>query len=434
MLQRRTDLPTASNTRTGIHRPHRRPNAPWTPRRRALRLAALLAAASLLIVTGCSTTNPLAPSEPVTLLVDPTGAGDHVTIQAALNEAVSGDTVLVVPGTYAGPSNRDLDFGGEDIVLAATSGRDSVVIDCEGEGRGFHLHRGESRAAVIDGFVVVNGQAERGGGAFFDGTSPTVRNCRFENNSAGLEGGGVHCRRGSPALEGVAFHSNQSLTGTGGGFFCRAGSPTLTDVDFTENTAGSGGGASFILADGTLMEVRFIGNEAGTVGGGIYCGSSSPTIDEVTFLSNRSFVGGAVGLSGSSSTITHATLVNNEATTGAGFYCSNGTLVTIRTSIIALNLGSGIYCTGGSGDDTQQSCLYANLEPDRPAGGRQDNIYLDPLFCDLGGGDLTLCENSPCLPAGNQWGLRIGDRGQGCGECQSSLRSSPWGVLGALHR
>ena len=40
-------------------------------------------------------------SGPQTYVVDPSGAGNFITIQAALNAADSQDTILVQPGIYA---------------------------------------------------------------------------------------------------------------------------------------------------------------------------------------------------------------------------------------------------------------------------------------------------------------------------------------------
>jgi hypothetical protein len=49
--------------------------------------------------------------------IDPTGNGDAPTIQAAVDQAVSGDTILLAPGTYTGDGNRDIDFRGKQLVL-----------------------------------------------------------------------------------------------------------------------------------------------------------------------------------------------------------------------------------------------------------------------------------------------------------------------------
>src|SRR5437763_1278627 len=56
------------------------------------------------------------------------------TIQAALNAAASGDTVLVANGVYSGPGNVNLDFNGKAITLRSAGGRDACVIDCQSAG------------------------------------------------------------------------------------------------------------------------------------------------------------------------------------------------------------------------------------------------------------------------------------------------------------
>ena len=393
-----------------------------------LRLGLWLAAGTVavLALSGCSSTGPTSPAASVTLLVDPGGGGDYTNIQSALNAASSGDTVLVAPATYTGGQNRDLDFGGENIVLVASAARDSVVIDCEGLGRGFYLHSGETAAAVIDGLVVQNGVANRGGGAYIDGASPTIRNTTFRDNQANLDGGGLYMRNASPTLSEVTFESNASSI-SGGGIMCDPSSaPSLSHVDFIENESGSGAGMSLIFSDGaSLFEVTFVSNEASSYAGGLYCGGADVSLDEATFISNRAREGGAIALSTSSPSISHATIVNNESVDGGGIYCANGSSPTIRTSIIALNLGEGsVFCAdeGTSEPDTRRCCLYGNFISDIPCGTSDNVLYDDPLLCDLPGGDVTLCSNSPCLPGGNPWGVRIGDRGEGCADCASTRR------------
>ncbi len=397
-------------------------------RQRALARVGFLLIPALVLAAGCSSTNPTGPSANVTLLVDPSGAGDYTNIQPALNAASSGDTVLVAPGTYTGASNRDLDFGGQNIILMTSSERDSVVIDCEGLGRGFYLHSGENGNAVINGFVVTNGHAARGAGAYLVGASPTIRNVVFRENSADDDGGGMYLRSGaSPDLTNVTFERNTVTYFSGGGLFCDSGTqPSLTNCWFIENESSSGGGMACIFSNPVLFEVGFIRNYADFAGGGLYCGGSSPAIDEVTFLGNSGRNGGAAALNNSAPSFTHATIVNNEAIDGGGIFCENSSSPTVRRSIIALNLGEGsVYCAGLNEPDTQKTCLYGNYGTDTPCGTHSDNIYEDPLFCDLALDDITLCADSPCLPDGNDWGLRLGDKGEGCDDCSSSRASLP---------
>ena len=75
-------------------------------------------------------------------------------IQAALDAASAGDTVLVGEGTYTGPGNTDLDFRGKDLVLQSTDGPSNTLIECAGAGRGFYFHSGESTSAQVIGFTI----------------------------------------------------------------------------------------------------------------------------------------------------------------------------------------------------------------------------------------------------------------------------------------
>jgi len=121
--------------------------------------------------------------------------GPKRTIQAALDLAGDGDTVLIAPGIYQGAGNMNLDFGGKDIVLYAPEGPEHTVIDCEQSGRAFDFHAGESwfgfmgsnPGAAIVGFAVTNGRANGGGAVRVESSSPQLRNCVFEGNASALE-------------------------------------------------------------------------------------------------------------------------------------------------------------------------------------------------------------------------------------------------------
>jgi len=110
-----------------------------------------------------------------TLQVDSGGGADYTDIQDALDAIHSGGRVIVHPGTYAGPRNRDLEFGGKTIVLESLAGPDSTIIDCEGLGRGFNFASQEDAESAVGGFTIKDGVADFGGGIrCFWNSSPTL--------------------------------------------------------------------------------------------------------------------------------------------------------------------------------------------------------------------------------------------------------------------
>jgi hypothetical protein len=86
---------------------------------------------------------------------------DQPTIQAGIDAAAEGDTVLVADGTYTGDGNRDIDFTGKAIVVKSENGPENCVIDCQGSvddpHRGFIFQNGEVHTSILQGFTITNG-------------------------------------------------------------------------------------------------------------------------------------------------------------------------------------------------------------------------------------------------------------------------------------
>ncbi len=119
--------------------------------------------------------------------------GQHANIQAAINAAQNGDTVIVADGIYSGSGNRDIDFLGKAITVRSASGPVNCIINCApGYHRGFRFHLGEGAQSVLDGLTIKYGLAPEepecyasGGGILCrDGSSPTIRNCILWHNWA----------------------------------------------------------------------------------------------------------------------------------------------------------------------------------------------------------------------------------------------------------
>jgi hypothetical protein len=117
----------------------------------------------------------LASLSAATLRVDPGGGGDFTSIQAALDAAAAGDTVLVVPGEYviaaplsfnrlhdpADPSSRPV----KDLKLTSEAGPSDTIVRIEPadplRASVIVFEHGESRASTVDGFRLTGGKGTR---------------------------------------------------------------------------------------------------------------------------------------------------------------------------------------------------------------------------------------------------------------------------------
>jgi len=101
-------------------------------------------------------------------------------IDAVLDEEA---TINVLDGTYTGLGNHDIDFYGKAITLRSLNGPANCVIDCEGSGRGFDFHSGETQQTIVAGFTITNGQADFGGAIRCVNSSPQIANCVISDNN-----------------------------------------------------------------------------------------------------------------------------------------------------------------------------------------------------------------------------------------------------------
>lgn len=372
------------------------------------------------------------PAEAATIYVDLAncpGPGDgsegnpFCEIQTAINTAVSGDTIFVADGVYTGTGNKNLDFGGKDITLRSASGDPSAcIIDCQGSGRGFYFHSGETAAARVEALSVRNGLADdsspggpRGGGVYCYESQPTFVNCTIAENTAATSGGGVYSCGAQPVFSDCTIDGNTAPTG--GGVDCEdsldlPGNTRLNGCTIRGNTArgtrAQGGGVRCVDANATLAGCLIIGNRAEMTGstsgqfggGGVYYRSwENPTITNCIIVGNSAVgtataYGGGV-FSGSWTTITNCTISGNTASaSGGGVYSqfSNFTETQILTnSIVWENAPEQIYTQPGN----VPSVTYCDVQGGFTGTG---NIDVDPGFALSG--DFHLMPDSPCIDAG----------------------------------
>ncbi len=246
---------------------------------------------------------------------------EYTNIQAGIDAAVDGDTVVVADGTYTGTGNRDIDFLGKIITVTSENGPETCVIDCEQAGRAVIFQSGETASSMFSGFAIRNGFVDgRGGAVAIDHATATISDCKFVSCSAEISGGAVYIGDG--------------------------GSGEILSCTFEGNTARFNG-AVYVnrwCFDITITNSVFTGNSAETGAGAVYTGGRTSTISGCTFTNNRTYTesnngidvltgaGGALAVVDGTNTlecsIDNCTFQGNSANWGGGIHNSAQTSIT----------------------------------------------------------------------------------------------------------
>ena len=329
--------------------------------------------------------------------------GDHETIQAGIDAAQNGDTVLVEPGVYV----ENIDFNNKGIVVASlflTSGDenyiDVTVIDGDSSGSVVRIDSGAMQQAILMGFTIRNGFAdfgggvvcygyssisylhvtensasdagggiagiahmdhlrvtrnnarEMGGGIYLFSAQTSLENVEVSENSTEGHGGGIYCSWYS-IMDSVSLISNQAVDGDGGGMYCRSSNVDMTNLTVTGNSAARGGGFYFYRSSPNLTTGVIGANRSENDGGGIY------------FDTNEDQESPAI--------LTDLTISHNNALDGAGgIEVINANVIFNEISIIgntAATFAGGVSCTDCS--PTFTAILVANNRAGRNGGGIQ---------------------------------------------------------------
>lgn len=336
--------------------------------------------------------------------------GQFATIQAAVDAAAAGDTILVADGTYAGTGNHDIDFHGKGLTVKSSGGPANCIIDCRKQGRAFYLHSDEKPACRIEGFTMTNASVGSHGGGIYVGSTIdcTAVNCVFKKNSASEGGGGMYYGKAI----GCVFAGNSSIFNVFAGFkvgYGGGGYHTLAaKCTFTDNVAYNGGGG---IAYGTAIECVFTHNVTTENGGGVYQTSAI----NCAFADNRANGGGGIAYG----TALNCVFSGNHAeSSGGGAYNANLIYCTLAGNAAARAEGGGVYVdsgdpigivncviwgnTSGAGSSNVKNTGrkltidYSDVEGGFAGTG---NISADPRFVNAAKGDLHLKAGSPCIDA-----------------------------------
>lgn len=189
---------------------------------------------------------------------------DYPTIQAAVDAAGSGDTILLAPGVYTGWENRGITIN-KPLTIRGLGGPEQCILDCEEGGRGFSVVLEDANAEVVfEGLTVTNGWVNLFEGSIFGGGAvllsghgkARLSDCIIRGNRAigfgyGYSGygGGISCygywqlfirncivqnniAEGGPGSDCLDIPSGDAF---GGGIYCQAGDMDIRDSSLIGN-------------------------------------------------------------------------------------------------------------------------------------------------------------------------------------------------------
>jgi hypothetical protein len=388
------------------------------------------------------------------------GSGDAPTIQAGVDAASPGDTVLVGPGTYTDPYIQIA----KDIVLVSRDGASvtrltgaSVLVMAQNLGS-FALIRGFDIGLPDVGSWSCVGDAASAPRAQTAVQSVCIQlsNSSCEVSSNTVHGGyaGVHADGGEPtimdntisrcafgiSLTGTAaFVSGNSVWDCASCIDSYLGAPTIT--------GNSVGGISSVPCNGIEVggpatdTVHISGNTIKNVGANAIYVSGSAVIENnritnghrvyLNYAQNTTLTGNVLIETVLDAQYALATIEQNTIV-GEGIFLGQGTFSRnlAYQSEVHCTFGITLSCNNSWGAATNYSGTCAG------AAGSNGNISVDPQFCGVpGSGNYYLQEDSPCAPGhhpdGASCGL-IGAFGVACG----AVKTHPvtWGAIKAMYR
>jgi hypothetical protein len=214
--------------------------------------------------------------------VEQDGSGDFTTIQAAIDAAAAGDSIMVGDGVWTGPGNKNLDFNGADVVtLLSRNGPASCTIDCQNDGRAFYFHSGEGRDVEVRGLTIANGLVADSnvGGIYCDG-SVVVTDCVVDDNFA-LQGAGVYADGGLPDLFNCLLDGNEAAEG--GAVFSHGATvgldcctPDIRGSTFASSGSGSALAGAFYCWNGSAVVLTDCIIAHSSTGAAVHCGGDAP--------------------------------------------------------------------------------------------------------------------------------------------------------------
>ncbi len=324
---------------------------------------------------------------------------------------------FTITGSYADINDSNMNDCGGGINMSRSSPTitDCAIINNYAKCGGGMFAESDSRPIINDCQFSYNIAIDGGGSANENFSSPIFNNCHFFENETRSNGGGIYnnyyC---NPIMNDCTFINNYAEYG--GGMFNDRASPILAKCKFSENQANSNGGGIYNrnYCETLLTNCTFEKNKADGYGGGIYNYFSNPNLTNCIISENLAVLyGGGLYNTFSNSILTNCTISGNSADRGDIIFNQSTSRPSLANCIVWRNKLNEIYDFG----DSVTVVSYSDVEGGWSGEG-EFNINENPEFTAAENGDYHLRSKagrwswarqswiqdditSPCIDAGD---------------------------------
>jgi hypothetical protein len=337
---------------------------------------------------------------------------DYPTIQAAIDAASAGDTVLVAPGTYV----EHISIYAKEITVESSAGPETTTIDGNTDGRVVYIYALADQSPVLRGFTITNGYTTYdGGGVMVAGGPALIEGNRIVANFAPM-GAGISAYSSGATIQDNIVDANHTIGsgGGGGGIYVSAiGAVKIIKNVITGNyAAGDGGGIDLFSAGSVTVDRNIIVGNQGVSGGGISLGNSTTaTVSNNLVAGNTAAIGGGVWWHVEAGLLVNNTIVGNGANDGPAIHTSGRSGSTFVNNVLAGSTELPLFACDATYWDPGNAPVITHNDAWNTDGpvyggncggltGTSGNVSVDPGFVDPVGEDYHLRADSPLIDAG----------------------------------
>jgi len=302
---------------------------------------------------------------------------DQPTIQSALLVAMTGDEIVVSPGTYA--TGNAIFFGGRRVTVRSTDPADAAVVAATVVGDLIEFATGEDADSALAGLTLRNL-------VYCSAASPDISDCQFDRAAIRNE------LASAPRIMRCVFTgTDAAITNT------QQSAPAVIDCRVIGRIGMHNINASPRVVNCLFAGSALVSKQPGPVfqgGAVVNVEGSSPVFINCAFIANVvQGWGGAIHTRSSSPSFINCTFYANIASaTGGALHNEADSLVTLVNCILDGNIDesddpatSQIVDVGGGQTIVSRSIVHGGW-----TGKGGDNVDADPLFVDPAGADGLL--------------------------------------------